>query len=162
MKTYSMSSMYRFMGTCEHVATSLCESVPGFDVQVTVDFLTESMENGAVGLHVDDVCYVSRETVHLTMVNRLRHHLLHHIVSMRPHHPLRLRIRWPRRSLAGRWFTRAHSDDRSIYGRWLDIQTTNHSPSSRVRTLTIDGWTFKPPTTHHRAAVTHLRSPVDG
>ena len=63
MKTYSMSSMYGFMGTCEHVATSLCdhESVPGFDVQVMLDFLTKSMENGAVGLHVNDLCYVSRE-----------------------------------------------------------------------------------------------------
>ena len=61
MKTYSMSSMYGFMGTCEHIATSLCESVPGFDVRVTVDFLTESMENGAVGLHVNDLRYISRE-----------------------------------------------------------------------------------------------------
>ena len=61
MKTYSVNSRYGFMGTCEHVATSLCESVPGFDVRVTVDFLTESMENGAVGLHINDLRYVSRE-----------------------------------------------------------------------------------------------------
>ena len=49
------------MGTCEHVATSLCDAVDGYDVQVTVDFLTQSMENGAVGLHVNDLRYVSRE-----------------------------------------------------------------------------------------------------
>ena len=53
--------MYGFMGTCEHIATSPCETIPGFDVRVTVDFLTESLENGAVGLHVNNFCYVSRE-----------------------------------------------------------------------------------------------------
>ena len=53
--------MYGFMGTCEHIATSPCETIPGFDVRVTVDFLTESLENGAVGLHVNNLRYVSRE-----------------------------------------------------------------------------------------------------
>ena len=53
--------MYDFMGTCEHIATSACNAIPGFDVRVTVDFLTESLENGAVGLHVNDLRYVSRE-----------------------------------------------------------------------------------------------------
>ena len=53
--------MYGFMGTCEHIATSPCEAIPGFDVRVTVDFLTESLENGAVGLHVNNLRYVSRE-----------------------------------------------------------------------------------------------------
>ena len=61
VQTYSTSTMYGFMGTCEHVATSLCDAVDGYDVRVTVDFLTESMENGAVGLHVNDLRYVSRE-----------------------------------------------------------------------------------------------------
>ena len=49
------------MGTCEHIALSSCDDVPGYDVRVTVDFLTESMENGAVGLLVNDLRYVSRE-----------------------------------------------------------------------------------------------------
>ena len=55
--------MYGFMGTCEHIATSPCETstILGFDVRVTVDFLTESLENGAVGLHVNNLRYVSRE-----------------------------------------------------------------------------------------------------
>ena len=61
VQTYSTSTMYGFMGTCEHVATSLCDAVDGYDVRVTVDFLTESMENGAVGLHVNDLHYVSKE-----------------------------------------------------------------------------------------------------
>jgi hypothetical protein len=53
--------MYGFMGTCEHIATSPCETIPGFDIRVTVDFLTETLENGAVGLHVNNLRYVSRE-----------------------------------------------------------------------------------------------------
>lgn len=55
------NNMYGFLGTCEHVATSLCDPVDGYDVRVTVDFLTQSMENGAVGLLVNDFRYVSRE-----------------------------------------------------------------------------------------------------
>ena len=61
MKPFSRTSMYGFMGTCEHIAVSSCESIPGFDVQVTVDFLTGSDKNGAVGLHINDQRYVSRE-----------------------------------------------------------------------------------------------------
>lgn len=53
--------MYGFMGTCEHTALSSCDDIPGFNIRVTVDFLTESMENGAVGLLVNDLRYVSRE-----------------------------------------------------------------------------------------------------
>ena len=53
--------MYGFMGPCEHVAFSSCQPVDGNDVRVTVDFLTNSLENGAVGLHVGDFRYVSRE-----------------------------------------------------------------------------------------------------
>ena len=61
MQPFVSTSMYGFMGVCEHIAVSVCESIPGFDVQVTVDFLTGSMENGAVGLHVNELRYVSRE-----------------------------------------------------------------------------------------------------
>ena len=53
--------MYGFMGTCEHTALRFCDLIPGFNVRVNVDFLTESMENGAVGLLVNDLRYVSRE-----------------------------------------------------------------------------------------------------
>ena len=61
VQTYSFSSTYGFIDVCEHIATSLCEPVEGYDVRVTVDFLTETMDNGAVGLHVNNFRYVSRE-----------------------------------------------------------------------------------------------------
>ena len=61
VKPFSINSMYGFMGTCEHVAFSSCQSDDEFNVRVTVDFLTESLENGAVGLHVNDLRFVSRE-----------------------------------------------------------------------------------------------------
>ena len=61
VQPFTRTSMYGFMGVCEHIAASSCETIAGFDVQVTVDFLTESMENGAVGLHINELRYVSRE-----------------------------------------------------------------------------------------------------
>ena len=61
VQTFRKSTKYGFMGTCEHVAVSSCLPIAGFDIQVTVDFITESMEIGAVGLHVNDLRYVSRE-----------------------------------------------------------------------------------------------------
>ena len=61
MQPFSGNTKYNFMGPCEHTALSSCNPIPFFDVRVTVDFLTESLENGAVGLHVNDLRYVSRE-----------------------------------------------------------------------------------------------------
>ena len=61
VQTFTKTTEYGFLGTCEHVAVSPCLPIAGFDVQVTVDFLTETMDNGAVGLHVNDLRYVSRE-----------------------------------------------------------------------------------------------------
>ena len=49
------------MGTCEYTAVSSCNAIPGFDVRVTVDYISETLENGAVGLHVNNLRYVSRE-----------------------------------------------------------------------------------------------------
>ena len=49
------------MGICEYTALSSCNAIPGFDVRVTVDYITETLENGAVGLHVNNFRYVSRE-----------------------------------------------------------------------------------------------------
>ena len=49
------------MGTCEYVAASSCNNIPGFDVRVTVDYISETLENGAVGLHVNNLRSVSRE-----------------------------------------------------------------------------------------------------
>ena len=49
------------MGTCEYTAASSCNTIPGFDVRVTVDYISETLENGAVGLHVNNLRYVSRE-----------------------------------------------------------------------------------------------------
>ena len=59
--TFPPTSTYGFIDVCEHIATSLCNPVDGFDVRVTVDFLTETMDNGAVGLLINDLRYVSRE-----------------------------------------------------------------------------------------------------
>ena len=80
---------------------------------------------------------------------------------------VRDKVRWPRRSLASRWFTRAHSDNRSIYGRWLDIQTTNHSPSSSsgtecARCSMVSGWWFECPTIDRRSSECARRSMVSG
>ena len=52
---------YRFRGICEYTAVSSCIPIEGFDVRVTVDYITETMDNGAVGLLVNDLRYVSRE-----------------------------------------------------------------------------------------------------
>ena len=49
------------MGICEYTALSSCNAIPGFDVRVTVDYITETLENGAVGLHVNNFRYISRE-----------------------------------------------------------------------------------------------------
>ena len=61
VQPFTRTTEYRFNGMCEHIAASPCETIEGFDVRVTVDFLTGSMENGAVGLHVNEFRYVSRE-----------------------------------------------------------------------------------------------------
>ena len=61
VQPFSRNTMYGFMGMCEHTALRSCEPIQGFNVRVNVDFLMESMENGAVGLLVNDLCYVSRE-----------------------------------------------------------------------------------------------------
>ena len=61
VQTFNRMSAYGFMGTCEYVATSSCNAIEGFDVRVTVDYISETLENGAVGLHVNNLRYVSRE-----------------------------------------------------------------------------------------------------
>ena len=60
MRPFTQSVSYGFKGTCEHVALSLCDSLSATFV-VTVDFLTESMENGAIGVFLDDLHWISRE-----------------------------------------------------------------------------------------------------
>ena len=62
VQPFNQSVSYRFKGTCEHIALSLCESTstsPKFSVNV--DFLSESMENGAVGFILGDLSWISRE-----------------------------------------------------------------------------------------------------
>ena len=61
VRPFTKNSEYHFKGTCEHTAFSPCEPIEGFDVRVTIDFLTELLENGAVGLHINKFHYVSRE-----------------------------------------------------------------------------------------------------
>ena len=61
VQPFTRTSDYRFMGICEYTAFSSCNPISGFDVRVTVDYITETLENGAVGLHVNNFRYVSRE-----------------------------------------------------------------------------------------------------
>ena len=61
VQPFTRMSDYRFMGICEYTALSSCIPIPGFDVRVTIDYITETLENGAVGLHVNDFRYVSGE-----------------------------------------------------------------------------------------------------
>lgn len=63
VQPFAQSVSYGFKGTCEHVALSLCEGSSSASIRfgVTVDFLTESMENGAVGLFVNNSHWISRE-----------------------------------------------------------------------------------------------------
>ena len=61
VQPFTRTSDFRFMGICEYTALSSCNSIPEFDVRVTVDYITETLENGAIGLHVNNFRYVSRE-----------------------------------------------------------------------------------------------------
>lgn len=62
VQPFSLSVSYGFKGTCEHTALSLCDSSStSIKFSVTVDFLTESLENGAVGLFLNNKHWISRE-----------------------------------------------------------------------------------------------------
>ena len=45
---FTLSTSYTFMGSCERVLLQSCDS--SIDFMVRVDFITDSMENGAVGV----------------------------------------------------------------------------------------------------------------
>ena len=62
VQPFNRSVSYQFRGTCEHTALSLCEGLSdGSKFSINVDFLTESMEMGAVGLFLGDSRWISRE-----------------------------------------------------------------------------------------------------
>ena len=45
---FTRSTSYTFMGTCEHALLQSCDN--SVDFMVRTDFLTDSMDNGAVGV----------------------------------------------------------------------------------------------------------------
>ena len=45
---FSLSTSYTFMGSCERVLLRSCDN--SVDFSVRTDFITDSMENGAVGV----------------------------------------------------------------------------------------------------------------
>ena len=56
---FNGNSKYSLKGTCEYIALSSCDGSPDFSV--TVDFLTGSLENGAIGITKDGQHWISRE-----------------------------------------------------------------------------------------------------
>ena len=57
---FNATPSYNFRGTCELVALRSCSGAePGFAVRV--DFLSDSDSNGAVGVYLDDLRWISRE-----------------------------------------------------------------------------------------------------
>ena len=51
---FTLSSSYTFMGTCEHILLESCPPETA-DVVVVADFITDSMENGAIGIFIISV-----------------------------------------------------------------------------------------------------------
>ena len=57
---FNATPSYNFRGTCELVALRSCSGAePGFAVRV--DFLSDSDSNGAVGVYLDGLRWISRE-----------------------------------------------------------------------------------------------------
>ena len=48
---FTLSSRYTFMGTCEHILLQSCPPETA-EVFVVADFITDSMENGAIGIFI--------------------------------------------------------------------------------------------------------------
>ncbi|XP_064387502.1 uncharacterized protein LOC135335845 isoform X3 [Halichondria panicea] len=56
---FTRSTSYTFMGTCEHTLLQSCDD--SVDFMVRTDFLTDNMDNGAVGVFIDGASFISRE-----------------------------------------------------------------------------------------------------
>ena len=57
---FNATPSYNFRGTCELIALQSCSGAePGFAVRV--DFLSYSASNGAVGVYMHDLRWISRE-----------------------------------------------------------------------------------------------------
>ncbi|XP_064387505.1 uncharacterized protein LOC135335846 isoform X3 [Halichondria panicea] len=56
---FTRSTSYTFMGTCEHALLQSCDD--SVDFMVRTDFLTDSMDNGAVGVFFNEAWWISRE-----------------------------------------------------------------------------------------------------
>ena len=60
MSPFNSSTLYNFRGTCELIALMSCnETEPDFSVRV--DFLSNTASNGAVGVFLDGLSWISRE-----------------------------------------------------------------------------------------------------
>ena len=86
-------------------------------------------------VHSDDRRSMVGHSSHQTLIIEQHAHSddRRSMVGHSNHQPLTIEQQW-------------HSDDRRSM-----VRHSNHSSSSSMRTLTIDGWTFKSPTTHHQA-----------
>lgn len=52
---FTRSTSYTFMGSCEHTLLRSCDE--NIDFSVRTDFITNSMENGAVGVFIVSTLY---------------------------------------------------------------------------------------------------------
>ena len=59
MSPFQISTNYSFRGSCEHVIFSVCDGSP--DLRITVDFLSDTLQNGRIGASHMGRMYVSRE-----------------------------------------------------------------------------------------------------
>ncbi len=50
VSAFSRSTSYTFMGSCEHALLQSCDDL--VDFMVRTDFITDSMDNGAVGVFI--------------------------------------------------------------------------------------------------------------
>lgn len=58
---FSSVKSYNFSGSCEIVAIQSCNDTESDVILVTVDYITETSELGAVGVRKDEFMWVSRE-----------------------------------------------------------------------------------------------------
>ena len=63
VRPFNRSMGYTYRGSCEIVAIQSCNQSMGveLDFTVRVDYITETSELGAVGIHKDEYTWVSRE-----------------------------------------------------------------------------------------------------
>ena len=58
---FNASTSYNFRGTCELIALRSCDESEEPDFAVRVDFISDTMDNGAVGVYRNGLRWISRE-----------------------------------------------------------------------------------------------------